>query len=178
MPTIQGANMNGTITRRSLAKMMTEFAIKILKVKPDTTLACSYSDIGNETAEMKFYIKTACQLGLMGLKSNGTPDTKFNPKDNVTIAQFGTVLSRLLYDGRHNTENSKFWYTQHLLALHQAGIMDDISNPGAVERRGYIMLMLMRSVDIAIQQNNTTNISTPGGSFLENILQGVKNLFF
>ena len=95
----------------------------------------------------------------------------------VTRAQFGTVLSRLLYDGQHNTRNSKLWYAQHLLTLHEAGIINDISDPSAVEHRGYIMLMLMRAVDIAVQQNNNTNISIPGGSFLDSILQGVKALF-
>jgi len=68
------------------------------------------------------------------------------------------------------------WYQQHLLILHEAGIMNDISDPSATERRGYIMLMLMRAVDSAVQQN-TTSGSTPGGSFLDSILQGVEILF-
>jgi hypothetical protein len=158
--------------------MMTEFAIKILKVKPDTTLACYFPDITSETAEMKFYIKTACQLGLMGWESDGKSTKKyFDPNRVVTRAQFGTVLSRLLYDGEHNTENSKLWYAQHLLTLHEAGIINDISNPSVVEHRGYIMLMLMRAVDLAIQQNAHTTANIPGGAFLDSILQGVKILF-
>jgi hypothetical protein len=31
--------------------------------------------------------------------------------------------------------------------LHQAGIINDISKPSATERRGYLMLMLMRAME-------------------------------
>ena len=79
--------------------MITQFAVKILNMKPDTALTCSFPDIQNETAEMRFYIKIACQLGLMGFKSDGKSlKEKFNPNNIVTRNQFGTVLSRVLYD--------------------------------------------------------------------------------
>ncbi|MEI7919356.1 MAG: S-layer homology domain-containing protein [bacterium] len=82
---------------------MTEFAIKVLKMKPNTKLVCSFSDIAQETPEMRFYMKTACQLGLMGLKSDGkTPDTIFTPRATITRAQFGTILSRLIYGDVYN----------------------------------------------------------------------------
>jgi len=54
--------MDGKIIRDQMAKMITQFAIKVLNKKPDTTLACTFADIKNESAEMQFYIKTACQL--------------------------------------------------------------------------------------------------------------------
>ncbi|HBB04145.1 TPA: hypothetical protein DCZ39_04610 [Patescibacteria group bacterium] len=41
---------------------------------------------------MRFYIKLACQLGIMGINSS-----LFNPNGIVTRAEFGTVLSRSLY---------------------------------------------------------------------------------
>ncbi|MEI6117851.1 MAG: hypothetical protein WCP92_00940 [bacterium] len=65
MPTIQKADMDGKLIRKHLAKMITEFAINILKMKPDQTLTCSFTDIANESKEMQLYIKTACQLKLM-----------------------------------------------------------------------------------------------------------------
>ncbi|HBB04406.1 TPA: hypothetical protein DCZ39_06000 [Patescibacteria group bacterium] len=46
---------------------------------------------------MKFYIKLACQLGLMGVGI-----TDFNPNGEVTRAEFGTVLSRALYGEQYN----------------------------------------------------------------------------
>jgi len=42
--------------------MMTEFTVKIIGKQPNTKILCSFPDTKNETAEMKFYIKTACQL--------------------------------------------------------------------------------------------------------------------
>ncbi|MEI7919954.1 MAG: hypothetical protein WCH65_07520 [bacterium] len=39
--------------------------------------------MGNETTEMKTYIKLSCQLGLMGVGM-----TNFNPNDEITRAQF------------------------------------------------------------------------------------------
>ncbi|HBB04769.1 TPA: hypothetical protein DCZ39_07955 [Patescibacteria group bacterium] len=65
MPTIQKADLEGNAYRKHFAKMITEFAIKVLKKQPNTSLACSFIDITKESDEMKFYIKTACQLGLM-----------------------------------------------------------------------------------------------------------------
>jgi hypothetical protein len=41
---------------------------------------------------MKLYIKYACQLRIMGQGMTG-----FDPNGEVTRAQFGTVLSRILY---------------------------------------------------------------------------------
>ncbi|MEI6119154.1 MAG: hypothetical protein WCP92_08385 [bacterium] len=45
-----------------MAKMMTEFTVKIIGKQPNTRILCSFGDTKNETAEMKFYIKIACQL--------------------------------------------------------------------------------------------------------------------
>jgi hypothetical protein len=63
--------------------MITEFAIKVLHKKPDSTLSCSFTDTNNESIEMKIYTKTACQLGLMGQSI-----TNFEPNTTVTRAQF------------------------------------------------------------------------------------------
>ena len=65
MPTIGQANMDGGIIRQHFAKMITEFAIKVMNKKPNTKLTCVFSDMTNASKEMKLYSKTACQLGLM-----------------------------------------------------------------------------------------------------------------
>ena len=65
MPTIEQANLNGKITRDQMAKMITEFAVKVLNKTPNVKSSCSFADTTKESTEMKFYIKTACQLGLM-----------------------------------------------------------------------------------------------------------------
>ncbi len=88
--------MTGILIRSNLAKMMSEYAIKILGQTPDTTRKCVFTDMNNQTAEFQNYAITACQLGLMGLKTDGTPATKFDPNDQVNRAIFGTTLSRAL----------------------------------------------------------------------------------
>ena len=143
MPSIERANMSDTIIRKHMAKMMTEFAIKILHKKPDFTATCSFTDTGKDSEELQFYMRTVCQLGLMWLKSDGTPDTMFTSNGILTRAQFGTILSRLLYGDTYNGKPGKR-YEAHLKALNAAGIMKDISKPMAAELRGYILLMMMR----------------------------------
>lgn len=58
-------NLNGELIRSHMAKMMSNFAINTLGLKPNTGTICEFTDMDNETAEMKFYAKLACQLGLM-----------------------------------------------------------------------------------------------------------------
>ncbi|MEI8009027.1 MAG: hypothetical protein WCI00_06735 [bacterium] len=42
--------------------MMVNYAMKILGLVPNTFLTCEFKDINNQTAEMKNYMKLACQL--------------------------------------------------------------------------------------------------------------------
>lgn len=84
--------------------MISEYAVKELKKVPNTGTNCSFSDITTQSQELQSYSKTACQLGLMGLKSDGTPNTTFNPTAEVTRAEFGTTLSRLLYGSTNNEQ--------------------------------------------------------------------------
>ncbi|MEI7557625.1 MAG: hypothetical protein WCJ45_01985 [bacterium] len=102
-------------------------------------MVCNFMDMQNESTEMKFYSRLACQLGLMGVGV-----TNFDPKGEVTRAQFGTVLSRALWGNVYNGGTP--YYLPHLQALQHTGIMNDISMPTMNELRGYVMLMLMRSV--------------------------------
>ena len=50
-----------------MAKMISNFAITLGGFTPDTSKNCTFDDIGNQSAEMRFYIKLSCQLGLMGI---------------------------------------------------------------------------------------------------------------
>jgi hypothetical protein len=146
MAPICEANLDGKITRKQLAKMMTEFTVQIIKKQPNTKILCSFADTKNETPEMKFYMKIACQLGLMGRESDGKKIKKnFDPNDFVTRAEFGTVLSRLIFEGKYNTSDSIHRYNNHLQALQKIKIMSDISKPTMDELRGYVLLMLRRS---------------------------------
>lgn len=137
---MDSARLYDSMTRAELAKMISNFAMQVAGLTPDTEAACSFSDLapvaGTDLAD---FAVTACQLGLMGIGTNGI----FNPNGQVTRAEFGTVLSRVLYGDTYNGGNP--YYEAHLNALKAAGIMNDISNPDMKEIRGYVMLMMQRS---------------------------------
>ncbi|MEI8091969.1 MAG: S-layer homology domain-containing protein [bacterium] len=85
-----------------MAKMVVNYANKILKTPLNTGNICIFKDMGNETTEMKYYTRVACYLGIMGIKPDGTSDSVFHPKQMVTRAQFATILSRLLYGNTYD----------------------------------------------------------------------------
>lgn len=140
MNTIQKANMTWSLIRSHMAKMISNFAISLGWLTPNTGASCTFSDIANQSTEMKFYIKLACQLGLMGQDIS-----KFDPSSVVTRAQFGTILSRVIWGNRY--EWGVKYYTNHLAALKNVGIMTKIENPTEKEIRGYVMIMMKRTYD-------------------------------
>ena len=146
------ARLDDGIRRKELAKMMTMFTIQIIGIYPDThKVWCDqFTDVANISDEMRFFTKTACQLNLMGLEPNGsTPKKVFDPNDFVDRAQFGTILSRLIYGDVYNvyTGETYKWYEKHLRALYEANIMSKIQDPFMLEKRARILLMLKRTDD-------------------------------
>ena len=137
MPTIQQANITGSLIRAHMAKMMVNYAIKVLGRTVDTWATCNFTDIVDQTPEMKTYIKLACQLGIMGVHM-----TTFEPNTTVTRAQFGTVLSRVLWGAIYNVGTP--YYDFHLKVLKLKNIISN-TTPNLQEVRGYVMLMLMRA---------------------------------
>jgi hypothetical protein len=131
--------MYGAITRAEMAKMLSVYAKEVLGKTPDTSKACTFSDIDSVKGDLHDFIIESCQLGIMG---QGI--TAFRPYATITRAEFGTALSRVLY-GDVNNGGTPF-YAKHLDALKADGIMTQIDNPeNRDEIRGYVMLMLMRS---------------------------------
>ena len=148
MPTIDWANMNGKLIRAHMTKMMSNYAIKILKLVPNTGKVCTFDDISGQTDEMKWFITQSCQLGLMWVWL-----THFNPEGEVTRAQFGTVLSRAMYGEKNNGWDP--YYVKHLIALQASWVMKDISKPTNFEIRWYVMIMMQRADELI---NNTGGI--------------------
>lgn len=132
------------LVRKEYAKMVTQFAVNILWLKPDINKDCTFDDVEDESEEFKYFMKTACELGLMGLEYDGVPAKSFWPNLPVSRAMFWTVLSRLLFGSVYNG-NSDSWFQDHLLALKKANIMQMIDAPLTPELRWYAMLMLKRS---------------------------------
>jgi Leucine-rich repeat (LRR) protein len=147
--TIQEANIDTDIIRAHLAKMVSEYAIKVQKKKPDTSLACNFTDTSSLSKEMRFYATLACQLWLMGLKSDWTPNTVFSPNGETSRAEFATILSRMLYGDVYNTKpwESVKWYSKHVQALYNNWIITKIDNLFSPEKRGWIFVMLHRTVE-------------------------------
>ena len=141
------ADLEGKLLRSHMAKMMSEYAMNVLKKIPDSTKTCVFVDMGSQSNEMQTYATLACQLWLMWYESDGqTQSRMFNPNQFVDRAQFGTILSRLLWWDENAIGYP--YYKHHLTALQDAGIMKNISAPLVPELRGYVMLMLMRAAAI------------------------------
>jgi hypothetical protein len=141
IPSIKSANMTWTLQRSHLAKMIVNYASGILNIQADTGKKCSFWDVVDQNSELRWYIKTACQMWLMWVNVNS-----FHPKNKVTRAEFGTILSRALRWNVNNKSGSDY-YSKHLQALKNIWIMTNISEPASIEVRWYVMLMLMRAED-------------------------------
>lgn len=147
---ITSARLDTGIIRKELAKMMTMFTIQIIGIYPDThKVGCDvFADSGHLSDEMKFFTKTSCQLNLMGLEPDGqTPKKLFDPEWLVNRAQFGTILSRLIYGDKYNvyTGETYTWYEKHLRALYEDSIMTKIQDPFMLEKRARVLIMLERT---------------------------------
>lgn len=86
--------MEDTIIRAEMAKMISQYMIKVLGKMPDTSKVCNFTDIGDVAQDLQFYIKLSCQLSIMGIDANNNPLSAFDPYGLVTRAQFATILSR------------------------------------------------------------------------------------
>jgi hypothetical protein len=77
------------------------------KIPSDT--ACEFEDTDQTNKDLLPYVTQVCQLGIMGLQSDGkTPLKRFNPNAFVTRAEFGTVLSRVLYGTTYNSTTTQW----------------------------------------------------------------------
>lgn len=155
MPTLQRFRPCDKITRIELAKLLVNYAVRILGKVPDEKRICIFKDMNSATNENQVFAELICKLGIMGLKSDGTPDTVFNPRNLVTRAQFWTAISRQLYGSKYNTSNYKLRYLNHLEALKKDNLMLHIDVPTMKEARTFISIVLMKA-DLfykAIQDN-------------------------
>ena len=137
MKSIDQANMNWSLNRIAMAKMLSQYAINILEKKPDTNNKCDFWDVSSDLdKQYNDWVTLACQLGIMWVNI-----TNFRPNDEVTRAEFGTALSRMLFGLADWTDN---YYSTHLAKLKKEKIISN-DDPTLKELRWYVMLMLMRS---------------------------------
>lgn len=136
----------GILVRKEMAKMISNYAINVMGMDPDTSKACTFDDVAGEDAEMKKYITTACQLGLMGYKGDAvTKADSFSPNAPVSRAMFATLFSRMMYGTEYATAaGSSNWAGPSLDALKAAGILKNI-NWSLTEVRGYVWIVFDRA---------------------------------
>jgi hypothetical protein len=149
---ISRALLDNNITRAEAAKMVSMFAIQIMWLKPDEDkIECNnFDDIDSLSTDLNYLVKLSCKLDIMWLHSDWeTPKDSFDPYDYVDRAQFGTILSRMIYKDENNIksgeENIYNWYEKHLNALKDDGVMTKIENPNMLEKRSWVILMLHRT---------------------------------
>ena len=137
MDDISKADMNGPLTRIAMAKMLSNYAINILWKTPDTSKNISFPDVDEKlNSDYNNWVILAYQLWIMWIWIE-----KFRPYDEVSRAEFGTALSRMLFGLTDWTDN---YYSTHLSKLKSEWIISN-DNPELKELRWYVMLMLMRS---------------------------------
>ena len=141
MDTIDIANLNWYVTRIELAKMMSNYAINVLK-KSNNRSVKKFDDVSEDLdKKYDYWVSKSSYLWLMWQNVSN-----FRPYDNVSNAEFWTILSRLLRGSYHDRYSSTPYYEHHLDALKYTWIMPDITNPTwKFASRGDIMLMLRRS---------------------------------
>lgn len=145
MPTLEDAMPDWVVKRWHLAKMVVNYATNILwrKIPEKIPSECRWNDNRKdwESEEIKDYAVKSCALWLMWLDM-----PKFLPNLDVTRAQFGTIMSRLLWWKKY-----AWWtpyYRKHLNALKENNIMTKIENPEKrIELRQWVWVMLMRSAE-------------------------------
>jgi hypothetical protein len=141
---METADLNGTLTRIAMAKMLGKYAINILWKKPDETRINQFDDVPQELdASYNSWVTLAYQLWIMWINM---PNNEFRPYDLVSRWEFATVLSRILWWDKYNVQDKDgvAFYQKHMDALKNEGIITQV-NPAMNELRWYVMLMLMRS---------------------------------
>lgn len=121
-----------------------------------------YGDLKNESIETRFYAKTACQLEVMGMNTDGvTPLQDFMPNLVVTRAQLATTLSRLLF-GRKYDNGKPYWYSQHIDALRKYSLLKN-TNFQIQETRGNLILIIKRAYDSDLIREFRLSSAAKGG---------------
>ena len=143
MNSIDRADMYGWLTRIAMAKMLSNYAINILGLTPDTTKDCTFTDVSLYLdAQYDNWVTKACQLWIMWVGIE-----QFYPHGKVTRIEFWTALSRALNasdpEKLKEMNNSNPYYKKHLNFLRNEWIMNNTTN--ATELRWWVLVMLMRA---------------------------------
>ena len=145
--TLEAALPDGYIERWEMAKLVVDFVQDVLKREIPANIPSQCSRWDNETewksAEVKKYAEQSCALWLMWIYMQN-----FKPNKLLDRAEFGTIVSRLLWWDKFNKPNAtrfnKF-YTNHLEEVKKQNLITKIDNPEAMkELRKWIWTVLKK----------------------------------
>lgn len=150
MNSISKANMYWSITRIEMAKMISEFSINVLWLKPDETKKCTFYDTDPDLdKQYNYWVTKACQLWLMWIYDDWTKADYFNPKKTVTRWEWATILSRAirLSEWKKVIKNWNPFYEPHLNFLLIKWIINSYDNPSpkSEEKRWNVMSMIYKT---------------------------------
>ena len=149
MDTIEQADPNGYVLRWHLAKMVVNYMVNVLwrSIPYDVSYDCAnWNDDSSvwESDEIKDYATKACAFWVMWIDMR---NNEFKPNDIVTRAEFGTVVSRILWWDKYNLVNDRRRprYSLHLSKLKENWIMTQIGKPlRFLELRKWIWVVMKR----------------------------------
>ena len=149
MSTIQDADPDWYLLRWHMAKIVVNFMINVLWMKLPTVIPDHCKNWNDdptiwESDEIKWYTTISCALWVMWIDML---NNEFLPNDIVSRAEFGTVVSRVLWWNTFNVVHTPLtpYYKLHLNQLKNNDIMTQINKPLTVkELRKRVWLVFKR----------------------------------
>lgn len=144
---LEEALPDGYIKRWEIAKLVVDFSENVLWRKTPSNIPekCSWWDDEKEweSAETKKYAEKSCALWLMWIYMKN-----FKPNKLLDRAEFGTIISRLLWWDKFNKPNAtrvNKYYTNHLEEVKKENLITQIDNPEQIkELRKWIWTVLKK----------------------------------
>ena len=146
---IQDADPDGYVIRWHMAKMVVNFMINVLGFEmpetiPQECLALNNWKQSRESEEIRNYTVQSCALWVMWIDMR---ENNFLANDILSRAEFGTIVSRILWWNTYNVKHTKQtpYYIKHLNELNKNWIMTQIDRPlTRKELRKRVWVMLKR----------------------------------
>ena len=145
--TLEAALPDGYIERWEMAKLVVNFVNDVLwrEVPKNIPSKCSRWDKETEweSAEEKKYAEQSCALWLMWIYMQN-----FKPNKLLDRAEFGTIVSRILWWEKFNVPNATTenkYYVKHLNEVKKENLITQIENPETIkELRKWIWIVLKK----------------------------------
>ena len=143
---LEAALPDGYIKRWEMAKLIVDFVENVLwrEVPIEIPSQCNrWDEWERESDEIGVYAKKSCALWLMGIYMEN-----FKPNKLLDRAEFGTIISRVLWWEKYNIPNAtkdNKYYVKHLDEVKKENLITKIENPEAIkELRKWIWTVLQK----------------------------------